>query len=83
MSDPTIWIPKIETIQAIRDCIESLIKTEPEKFYKLKALLWDLEVEINAKIEEAVFDYHGDNTDDTDYIDELQDAIINAYNSIR
>lgn len=80
MPDPTIWIPKIETIQVIRDCIESLIKTEPNKFYELKALLWDLEVEINAKIEEAVFDYHGD---DTDYIDELQDAIINAYNSIR
>ena len=77
MPDPTIWIPKIETIQVIRDCIESLIKTEPNKFYELKALLWDLEVEINAKIEEAVYDAHGD--DRSDYIEELEEAIKNAY----
>jgi hypothetical protein len=77
MPDSTVWIPKIETIQVIRDCIESLIKTEPDKFYELKALLWDLELEINAKIEEAVHDAEGD--DRSDYIEELEEAIRNAY----
>jgi len=82
MSDPTIWIPKIETIQVIRDCIESLIKTEPNKFYELKALLWDLEVEIIAKIEEAVYDA-SDSEYDSDYVEELEEAVRNAYYTLR
>ena len=82
MPDEKIWIPKIETIQVIRDCIESLIKTEPDKFYELKALLWDLEVEINAKIEEAVYDAQGDEYD-SGYVEELEEAIRNAYYSLR
>jgi len=82
MPDEKIWIPKIETIQVIRDCIDSLIKTEPDKFYELKALLWDLEVEINAKIEEAVYDRNGDEYDSY-YVEELEEAIRNAYYSLR
>ncbi len=82
MSESKVWIPKIETIQVIRDCIDSLIKTEPDKFYQMKALLWDLEVEINAKIEEAVYDRNGDEYDSY-YVEELEEAIRNAYYSLR
>lgn len=84
------WIPKSKTIEIIREVIHDKIREDEKLYYDLKALLWDLEVEIDQIVDEAIYDLVGD-TNDPDktyadleqYIEELEGAIESAHYVIR
>ena len=84
------WIPKSKTIEIIREVIHDKIREDEKLYYDLKALLWDLEVEIDQIVDEAIYDLVGDANDPDktyadleDYIEELEGAIESAHYVIR
>lgn len=84
------WIPKSKTIEVIRSFIYDNIREDERMYYDLKSLLWDLEVEIDQIVDEAIYDLVGDANDPDktyadleDYIEELEGAIESAHYVIR
>jgi len=84
------WIPKSKTIEIIRNVIHDKIREDEKLYYDLKALLWDLEVEIDQIVDEAIYDVVGDVDDSNktyadlqEYIEELEGAIDEAHYVIR
>ena len=84
------WIPKSKTIEIIRNLIHDKIREDEKLHYDLKALLWDLEVEIDQIVDEAIYDLVGDANDPDktyadleDYIEELEGVIESAHYVIR
>ena len=84
------WIPKSKTIEIIRNLIQDKIREDEKLYYDLKALLWDLEVEIDQIVDEAIYDLVGDANDPDktyadleDYIEELEGVIESAHYVIR
>jgi hypothetical protein len=84
------WIPKSKTIEIIRNVIHDKIREDEKLYYDLRALLWDLEVEIDQIVDEAIYDAVGDVDDPNktyadlqQYIEELEGAINEAHYVIR
>lgn len=84
------WIPKSKTIEIIREVIHDKIREDEKLYCDLKALLWDLEVEIDQIVDEAIYDLVGDANDPDktyadleNYIEELEGAIESARCVIR
>lgn len=77
------WMPKIKTIELIREFIEPLSRTDERKYYSMRALLWDLEAEIEQALEEAIYDATGNEpggksysyAELEDYVDEIESAL--------
>jgi len=84
------WIPKSKTIEVIRNVIHDKIREDEKLYYDLRALLWDLEVEIDQIVDEAIYDLVGDVGDPNktyadleEYIEELEGVIESAHYVIR
>jgi len=84
------WVPKSKTIEVIRNLIHDKFREDEKLYYDLRALLWDLEVEIDQIVDEAIYDVVGDVDENSksyselqQYIEELEGAIDEAHYVIR